>query len=85
MTLHKNIGRKLKMVNKREQIPKSKKNINWQKLWIQENEIRYRELTKAKIEEDNHELNWEKEQQIVLTSAEQVYGKNNSNINPWMN
>ena len=56
-TLHKNIGRKLKRINKREQIPKSKKNINWQKLWIQENEIRYRESTNAKIEEDNHEMN----------------------------
>ena len=54
-------------------------------MWIQENENRYRDLTKALIEGDNQELSWEKVQQIMLTSAEQVCGTNSSNINPWMN
>ena len=87
MTLQKKVARKLMRMNKKEHKAKTKsrKNINWQKLWIQENENRYRDLTKALIEGDNQELSWEKEQQIMLTSAEQVCGKNSSNINPWMN
>ena len=87
MTLQKNVARKLMRMNKKEHKAKTKsrKNINWQKLWIQENENRYRDLTKALIEGDNQELSWEKVQQIMLTSAEQVCGTNSSNINPWMN
>ena len=87
MTLQKNVGRKLMRMNKKKHKAKTKsrKNINWQKLWIQENENRYRDLTKALIEGDNQELSWEKVQQIMLTSAEQVCGTNSSNINPWMN
>ena len=37
------------------------------------------------VEKDNQELSWEKVQHIMLTSAEQVCGKNSSIINPWMN
>ena len=37
------------------------------------------------IEKDNQELCWKKAQHIKLTSAEQVCGKNSSNINSWMN
>ena len=87
MTLQKNVARKLMRMNKKEHKAKtnSGKNINWQILWIQENENRYRDLTKALIEGDNQELSWEKVQQIMLTSAEQVCGTNSSNINPWMN
>ena len=85
LTLHKNISRKLVRMNRKKHVPKLRKSINWQKLWVQENEIKYRDLTKALIEEDNQELNWEKVQKIMLTSAEQVCGKNSSNINPWMN
>ena len=87
MTLQKNVARKLMRMNKKEHKAKTKsrKNINWQKLWIQENENRYRDLTKALIKGDNQELSWEKVQQIMLTSAEQVCGTNSSNINPWMN
>ena len=58
-------------------------NINWQKLWVKENEEKYRDLTKEMIEKDNQELSWEKVQHIML--AEKVCGKNSSNINPWMN
>ena len=87
MTLQKNVARKLMRMNKKKHKAKTKsrKNINWQKVWIQENENRYRDLTKALIEGDNQELSWEKVQQIMLTSAEQVCGTNSSNIYPWMN
>ena len=37
------------------------------------------------IEKDNQELSLEKVHQIILTLAEQMCGKNNSNINPWLN
>ena len=54
-------------------------------MWVKENEEKYRDLAKEMIEKDNQELSWEKVQHIMLTSAEQVCGKNSSNINPWMN
>ena len=85
LTLHKNISKKHVRMNRKKHVPKSRKSINWQKLWVQENEIKYRDLTKALIEEDNQDSNWEKVQKIMLTSAEQMCGENSSNINPWMN
>ena len=85
MTLHENIVRKITRRNRREHVPKPRRNINWQKLWVKENEEKYRGLTREMIEKDNQELSWEKVQHIMLTSAEHVCGKNGSNINPWMN
>ena len=72
MTLRENVAKKLIRMNKKEHRTKTKsrKNINWQKLWIQVNEHRHRDLTMALIEGDNHELNWKKMQQIMLTSTE---------------
>ena len=64
---------------------KPRKNINWRKLWVKENKEKYRDLTKGLIEKETQELSWEKVQQIMLTTAEQVCGKSSSNINPWMN
>ena len=81
MTLHENVVRKITRRNRREHVPKPRRNITWQKLWVKENE----DLTREMIEKDNQELSWEKVQHIMLTSAEQVCGKNSSDINPWMN
>ena len=60
VTLHKNIIRKIARGNKREHVAKSRKNINWQKLWVKENEEKYRDLTKGLIEKEPQELSWEK-------------------------
>ena len=46
MTLHKNIVRKIARSNRRVHGPKPRININWQKLWVKENEEKYRDLTK---------------------------------------
>ena len=65
MTLHKNKVRKIARSNRRVHGPKPRRNINWQKLWVKENEEKYRGLTKEVIEKDNKELSWEKVQQII--------------------
>ena len=85
MTLHKNIVRKTTRSNRRVHGPKPRRNMNWQKWWVKENEEKYRDLTKESIQKGNQESSWEKVQQIMLVSAEQLCCKNNSNINPWMN
>jgi len=84
MTLHDNIVRKIARRNRREHVPKPRRKINWQKLWVKENEEKYRDLTKEIVEKDSQELSWETVQYTMLTSAEWVCGKTSSNINPYM-
>jgi len=74
-TLHENMVRKITRRNRREHVPTPWRNTNWQKLWVKENGEKNRGLTKELMEKDNLELNWEKVQQIMLASAEQVCGK----------
>ena len=65
MTLHENIVRKITRRNRREHVPKPRRNTNWQKLWVKENEEMYRDLTREMIEKDNQELSWEKVQHVM--------------------
>ena len=56
MTLHKSIARNVARRNRREDVPKPRRNINWQKLWVTENDEKYRDQTKELIKDDNQQL-----------------------------
>ena len=55
MTLHDNIVKKITKRNRREHVSKPRRNINWQKLRVKENEEKYRDLTKEMIEKGSQE------------------------------
>ena len=56
MTLRKSIARNVARRNRREDVPKPRRNINWQKLWVTENDEKYRDQTKELIKDDNQQL-----------------------------
>ena len=60
MILHKNIVRNATRRNRREHVPKPRRNINWRKMWVKENEEKYRDVTMELTDNDNQELSWEK-------------------------